>query len=265
MKKHTFVICAYKESQYLEACIRSLKKQTVQSNIIIVTSTPNEFISGMADRYSLPYFVNEGESGITQDWNFGYQCAREKYQSKYITIAHQDDIYEKDYLEMVLQHIGETKHPLIVFGDYFEIRDEKRITRNKILTVKRIMLLPLRLSWNWKSRWVRRRILSMGSPICCPAVTFVAENLPKVIFANHYRACEDWEAWEKLSKIRGEFVYIPRMIMGHRIHNESETTAAIVDNKRTEEEFEMFCKFWPQSIAKLILRQYSKGQQSNQL
>ena len=63
----------------------------------------------------------------------------------------------------------------------------------------------------------------------------------------------------------GEFVYIPKMIMGHRIHEESETTAAIVDNKRTEEEFEMFCKFWPKGIAKLILKQYSKGQQSNQV
>lgn len=265
MKNHTFVICAYKESKYLEACIESLKKQTMQSNIIIVTSTPNKYISDMADKYNLPYFVNEGEGGITQDWNFGYKCAREKYQSKYITIAHQDDVYTKDYLELVLRYIAKATHPLIVFGNYFEIRNEKKIKKNRILTVKRIMLLPLKCSLNWKSRWVRRRILSMGSPICCPSVTFVVKNLPEVIFENHYRACEDWEAWEKISKIKGEFIYIPKMIMGHRIHNESETTAAIVDNKRTEEEFEMFCKFWPKSIAKMILRHYSKGQQYNQL
>ena len=59
MNTHTFVICAYKESRYLEACIKSLKGQTIQSNIIIVTSTPNDFISGMADKYNLPYLVNE--------------------------------------------------------------------------------------------------------------------------------------------------------------------------------------------------------------
>ena len=41
MKTHTFAICAYKESKYLEECIRSLKKQTVETNIILVTSTPN--------------------------------------------------------------------------------------------------------------------------------------------------------------------------------------------------------------------------------
>ena len=53
--------------------------------------------------------------------------------------------------------------------------------------------------------------------------------------------------------------------MGHRIHNESETTAAIGDNKRTKEEFEMFCKFWPKSIARIILKQYAKSQKFNQL
>ena len=127
------------------------------------------------------------------------------------------------------------------------------------------MLLPLRIKILQKSKWVRRRILSLGSPICCPSVTFSANNLPDVIFENHYRACEDWEAWEKISKLNGEFIYIPRPVMGHRIHEDSETTAAIGDNKRTKEEYEMFCKFWPKIFANLLLKQYSKGQQSNQL
>ena len=39
---HTFVICAYKESPYLEECIQSLQAQTVSSQILMVTSTPNE-------------------------------------------------------------------------------------------------------------------------------------------------------------------------------------------------------------------------------
>ena len=54
MEKHTFAICAYKESPYLEECIKSLKSQTVKSNIIIVTSTPNQFISDLSEKYHLP-------------------------------------------------------------------------------------------------------------------------------------------------------------------------------------------------------------------
>ena len=52
-KNHTFAICAYKESKYLEECIISLKNQTVQSNIIISTSTPNEYITNIANKYNL--------------------------------------------------------------------------------------------------------------------------------------------------------------------------------------------------------------------
>ena len=44
---HTFVICAYKESPYLEECILSLKQQVKKTKIIMVTSTPNELISSM--------------------------------------------------------------------------------------------------------------------------------------------------------------------------------------------------------------------------
>lgn len=265
MEKHTFAICAYKESPYLEECIKSLKSQTVKSNIIIVTSTPNQFISDLSEKYHLPYFVNMGEGGITQDWNFGYKCAKEKYGSELVTIAHQDDIYEKNYLEAMYACINNSKKPLIFFGDYYEIRENKRVSRNKLLMVKRTMLLPLRIKIFQRSKWIRRRILSLGSPICCPSVTFAVNNLPEVVFENHYRACEDWEAWEKISRIKGDFLYFPKLLMGHRIHNESETTAAIGDNKRTKEEFEMFCKFWPKSIARIILKQYSKSQKFNQL
>ena len=45
---HTFVICAYKKSSFLEECIISLKKQKYKSEIIMITSTPNELISEMA-------------------------------------------------------------------------------------------------------------------------------------------------------------------------------------------------------------------------
>ena len=74
---HTFAICAYKESPYLEECILSLKNQTVKSNIIMATSTPNEWIQGLAEKYEIPLYINTGEGGIAQDFGLphahGYQ------------------------------------------------------------------------------------------------------------------------------------------------------------------------------------------------
>lgn len=258
---HTFAICAYRESPYLEACIRSLKNQTVKGKILIATSTPNSHIQKLAEQYGIPCFVNTGEGGITQDWNFAYMQAR----TKYITVTHQDDIYEKEYLETALKLLEKADRPLIFFSDYYEIRDGQAVAGNPLLHIKRLMLLPLRIPCFRKSRWVRRRVLSFGSPICCPSVLFAAENLPEVIFQNRFRACGDWEAWEKISKQEGEFLYSAKRLMGHRVHADSETTAAIENHRRSAEEYQMFCKFWPRWIASFLIKFYAKGQKSNQL
>ena len=77
-------------------------------------------------------YVNHGEKGITQDWNFAYKCA----DSRYVTIAHQDDVYLPDYWEKVYNHIKRAKKPLIAFGDYGELRNKTVVTDNKLLKVK---------------------------------------------------------------------------------------------------------------------------------
>ena len=261
MEKHTFVICAYKKSPYLRKCIESLKKQTIRSNIIIITSTPNEYIRQIAEEYDIPLKVNCGDKGIVQDWNFGYaQCT-----TPYITIAHQDDIYFPTYAERALGLLEESYKPLIYFSDYCEIRNGKLIKSNLLLNTKRLMLLPLRIKGFRKSKFVRRRILSLGDAISCPSVTFAALNLPNPVFNVHFRSCEDWEAWEKISRIDGEFLYDPVVGMGHRIHEESETSIIINDNARKREDYEMFCKFWPKVIAKILVRIYSTSEKSNKV
>jgi glycosyltransferase involved in cell wall biosynthesis len=260
-KLHTFVVCAYKESPYLEECIQSLLGQSVKSEILIATSTPNLYIEQIAAKYGIPYLVNEKGEGITQDWNFAYSCAA----GRYITIAHQDDVYLKDYTKTVLDLCSRSKKPLIFFCDYFEIRDGKRIDQNRLLWIKKAMLFPLRLRILKSSVWMRRRILSFGSPICCPSVTYASENLPDVIFRDGFRACEDWEAWELLSRFKGDFIYAPHILMGHRIHAGSETTAIIENNERSKEEYQMYRKFWPECAARILTKVYAAGQKSNQI
>ncbi len=258
---HTFVICAYKESKYLEDCIMSLKKQKLKSNIIMVTSTPNSYIHELADKYSIKLFVNKGESGITQDWNF----ALKHVKTKYATIAHQDDIYEPAYSGRMVKELEKSKKPIIAFTDYSELRNGKKVHNTTMLKIKRIMLLPMRIKRFRSSRFIRRRVLSLGDPICCPAVTFCMDNIKQPIFRDGFRSCEDWEAWEKLSKMKGDFIYIKEPLMCHRIHEESATTAILEDNARVEENYIMYCKFWPRSVAKFINKFYTKSEKSNSL
>ena len=260
-EQHTFVVCVYKESRYLEECIESLLAQTVKSKIVMVTSTPNNFVNKIAEKYEIPLIINKGDKGIVQDWNFGYSQAN----TSYVTIAHQDDVYLKNYTEQMLILMNNAVHPLIYFCNYAEIRNGKLIKDNKLLKIKRFMLLPLKSKVLQKSKFMRRRILSLGCPICCPSVSFARDNLPKVIFQTGFRSDEDWQAWERLSKEKGSFVYNSNILMGHRIHEESETSNILRDNERKNEDYKMFCKFWPRPIAKILSRLYSEGEKSNDL
>ncbi len=257
----SFVICAYRESPYLEECICSLKKQSVLVKIIVVTSTPNKYIENLAKKYQLDYHINANKGGIAQDWNFGLS----KVETRVATIAHQDDVYEDDFANKVLECLNQHKRSLIAFTDYGEIREGDRVTNNRLLKTKRLMLFPLKNKWFQNIQFIRRRILSFGSPICCPSVTFVLENLSIPVFTPGYRSDVDWQAWERLSRMKGAFVYCSDVLMFHRIHEESATTAIIADNDRTKEDYEMFCKFWPKSIARLIEYFYRKGEESNNL
>lgn len=254
---HTFAVCAYKESEYLEELLISLKNQTVRTNILIATSTPNEHIRVLAEKYHLPIFVNTGEKGIAGDWNFAIESAN----TALVTIAHQDDIYEPEYAAEILAAINRSKSPIIAFSHYAELRKGEKVYKNQLLQIKKLLLIPMRLSR--KQIFMRRLSLSLGNPICCPAVTYVKErNLAfDATFVNNL----DWNQWECLSKKKGEFVYIPKALMCHRIHEASTTSEMIRNNIRGQEDYKIFCRFWPKAIAKRLARVYGASEQSNLL
>lgn len=260
---HTFVVCAYRESPFLEECVRSCLNQKEKTNVKIATSTPNKQIRRIADKYHLQLDERDVacSKGIAEDWNFAVSCA----DTPLVTIAHQDDLYGKNYSYQVLQYLNRCSKPLIAFSDYAELRGDATVITNWLLKIKRILLLPLRPRISWKSVFIRRRILSLGSAICCPSVTLVKENLDLPVFENNMRSNIDWQAWEKLSRQKGEFVYIPQVLMKHRIHEGSATSELIGQKGRRAEDIFMYRKFWPKRIAMFIEHFYQKGEESNSL
>jgi glycosyltransferase involved in cell wall biosynthesis len=257
---HMFVICAYQKSEYLEECIQSLKNQKTPSKIIAVTSTPNDFISNMTEKYNIPLFVNSMQQGISQDWNFALDKCR---NAKYVTIAHQDDIYESDYSEGILNSLKGYKNPIIAFSDYSEIRDEKKNIDSKVVKVKRKMLIPLKWRRFAGNRFIRRTILGLGDAVCCPSVTYCMDNINLPLFSDNFKCNLDWDAWERLSRAKGSFVYVPKVLMQHRIHEQSATSLLIHDNIRRIEDYAMLKRFWPDWLAKIIIRSYSEAEKFN--
>lgn len=256
---HTFVVLAYKESKYLEACIKSVLNQRYKSKVVIATSTPNDYISKLAKKYNLDIIINNGRKGIGVDFDFAISCAK----TDLVTVAHQDDIYDYDYSYEIVSEYIKNKNSLILFPHYYEIKNNKKIYKNKNLNIKRILLLPLKLKKVSNFKFNKRLVLRFGNAIGCPSVTFNKNKVNLPIFDYNFKCDIDWHAWETLSKKKGSFVYIDKQLMGHRVHDESTTTELIKDRTRTKEDLEMFKRFWPVLIAKLINKFYIKSEQNN--
>ncbi len=255
---HTFVVLAYKESKYLEECVKSVLCQSYSSSVIIATTTDNDYIREIANKYNLDVIIGK-HTNIGGDFDF----AKNSSKTELVTIAHQDDIYDFDYAKIVIDNYDKYKDASIIFTDYYEIRNNDKIESNLNLKIKRILLFPLRIKKIGKSKFGKRLVLRFGNSICCPAVTFVNKNCPKEIFKSNYKCNVDWYAWEKLSKLNGHFVFIPKKLMGHRISLSTTTTSIINDGIRTKEDYEILCKFWPKFIAKILNRFYRNAEKSN--
>ena len=126
---HTFVICAYKESPYLEDCIRSVLHQNVRGKICLTTSTPNQYIAALAQKYQIPVFANPVSEGIAADWNFAVASAK----TTLVTLAHQDDLYEPSYTEKIIQTVNICQDPIILFSDYWELRGDQKSQSSSVM------------------------------------------------------------------------------------------------------------------------------------
>ena len=258
---HTFVLCAYKDSPYLEECVLSLLNQRVLSRVIISTSTPNAHIKSVSAKYGLPLFVNEGEASISHDWN----CAVAHCKTPLVTIAHQDDIYLPDYSLRMLEMMNSCDSPLIFFSNYGELRGNQAVDDSTLLAIKRYLLRDIRKAGCIDSIKRKRALLSFGCSICCPSVTLNTGALPIPLFLDNMKSNLDWEAWERFSKMRGSFVYSDDILVRHRIHSGSETSVLIKDDTRSAEDLKMLSKFWPKPVACIINCAYSLAMRSNSI
>lgn len=258
---HTYVICAYKENAHIEDTIKSLLNQTVKSKIILSTSTPNEFLENMCKKYDIPMFVNPERKGAGADWNFGYM----KADTELVTVAHQDDFYEPNYTEEILKYANLREDTLIIYSDYYEFRIEEKVTENKIMKIKRMINAPLTKKMFYGSKFMRRRCLSIGDAICCPAVTYVKKNVGDNPFDTKYINSCDYKTLVDIANMKGAFICIPKQLVAHRIYPESATSLNLSENIRQKEDFEIFCEFWPKGIAKMINRVYATSEKSNEI
>lgn len=251
---HTFAVCAYKESPYLEECVQSTLRQTVQTNVIICTSTPCSYIEDIAKRYELKYYVKDGESDICDDWNFAISCA----QTDLVTVAHQDDVYDKTYVESLLR-FSQDRELLLFITDYLPLKNGQVGKRDINSVLRRLLCAPLK--WKWVAcspRW-RKMTLAFGCSICCSSVTYNKVKTGEPVFTSNFKVCIDWDTFLKFAQQGGRFVYIDKPLVHFRIHSGATTKVYMENHKREKEDIAMFSKFWPRPIAKMLMMFYKKA------
>ena len=254
-KLHSFIIPAYKDCPFIEECIQSLKKQTIKSQIIITTSTPSDFLNKVSKKYQIPLIVNYNSSGIGSDWSFAYRAAK----TKYVTLAHQDDIYLPKFLETCLSVAEQKKNSnsLIISSDYTEMSNDKIKKRDLSRIVKYLLLSAFYFKQDIHSKIIKRMIIAFGMPIPCATVMYNKESLGEFKFSNNYQCNLDWEAWLRLSKEKGSFIYINKKLSIQRTHKDSQTWRQIKNKVRQKEDKEMFKQLWPKPIANFLSTAYS--------
>jgi len=257
--KHTAIIMAFGESPYLEKCICSLKKQTVKSRVLMSTSTPSAFLSHISEKYHIPLLINNLAKGIASDWSFAYNNCK----TRYVTLVHQDDLYLPEYTEACLAVTEkQSNKTLITFTDYYEMFGGRTRSMTLNLFIKKVLLSTFLFKDSINSYLAKKSILFFGNSISCPSVMYNKDHIGSFEFSKEFCCNVDWDAWLRLSSMKGSFVYVKKPLMVHRIHDAAQTFRQIKTSAREEEDKKIFKKLWPKPIAKILSKLYYFGANS---
>lgn len=225
---HTFVILAYNISDDLEECIKSVINQSVKSNIVIATSTPNDYIFDLASEYSLGVMVNKEKSNKGRDYNF----AIKSFDTELVTIAHQDDLYDRNYTKEIINCYNKNKDATIIFTDNYEIHGDKKIKKSKKLFWKRYFLLPLKFKLFQKIKFFKLRSLRRDKFICTSSITFVKKNIEGDIFPTNFKYDNDWQGLIDLARKNTKFVYLKQGLVGYRVEEKKINKTKITEDEK---------------------------------
>jgi glycosyltransferase involved in cell wall biosynthesis len=245
------VVPAFGEPRWLDRCVESLQRQSVPTHVLITTSTPNAYLSSIARLRQIPIIVNSVAAGIASDWNFALAQAR----SEWVSLAHQDDWYERDYVESCLNAVKAAPNAVLLYTDATETIEGRTGDLMNTRVKRLISNLAFLTSRSIESPWRKRLLLSFGNPIPCPSVMLSRRALPTFSFPDGWKSNLDWRAWFTLALQPGAFVYVSRRLVHRTLHLDGATTRALAD--RAQEDARMFKELWPAPVAAALNRLYA--------
>jgi hypothetical protein len=216
--------------------------------VVIATSTPSETLSATAAAFGAPVIVNPRREGIGADWNFALGAT----DARYVTLAHQDDVYYPSFLERSLALLAAHEEAALCFTSYHEIDDEGRRRASKLSVAKHLLEAAI-LGSAPVARGARlRAFLSLGCPLPCSSVTYDRDRLGDFQFSTELGLNLDWEAWLRLGERGVAFARTPERLVGRRHNPLTATSEGIRSGRRQAEDLMFFRRLWPSPLAEAI-------------
>ena len=116
-------IPAYKQTDYLERLLNSIKEQTFTDYEVIVTDdSPDDSVQGLCERYrdtfTLHYFKNNPALGSPENWNAGIR----KANGQWIKMMHDDDWFSgKESLKQFADAVVANPQSTFFFSGFNEV------------------------------------------------------------------------------------------------------------------------------------------------
>ncbi len=203
--------------------------------------------------YGARLVVHSPNAGIGRDWNHALSVA----DTRWVTIAHQDDIYLPTFGAESCAAITRNPNSCLVMTGYGELVDGNPRLLTPMLAIKRLLQkIGFTRREAIASGFAKRNLLRFGCAIPCPSVTLrLTPDAPR--FREDLKLNLDWEMWLRLANTPGGFARVRKILMLHRIHAASETSEGIRGGARAREDLMMFKALWPTPIALLLARVYA--------
>lgn len=228
----TVAVPIYNGAQFLRETLRSLLDQTLEGvKIICVDDHSADESATIAREAGVTVVSNERRLGMAANWNRALALV----DSPYFVIAHQDDIYEREFLEQLLLLIEEHPKAFIAHarGRYV---DEQGLAIDTPASRYKETLWPRGATYE-RGGPEELHALIRGNYIICPAVMFRSEAVRLIgPFSSRYDFVTDWDYWIRGVAAGYTVTGTARRLMRWRRHRATSTATHTVSFRRFEEE-----------------------------
>ena len=193
--------------------------------IIYMVDAPNNYI----EEFNCGITVNgEDEKGIGNDWNYGV----EKAEGRFVTVTHQDDLYNRHYVEELKKAYERWPDMSVFMTDGVLIKDGKLTRGGAVEAVKKVLRLPWRFRGLCHLSAVKMSGLIFGNPVMCPSCSYGKDRISLPLFSDQYDFVLDWDCMRKLALKGGRFVCVEKPLLYYRVHDGAATKVCIKNHKR---------------------------------